>query len=377
MRNITDYFLELVQIDSESKNEREMAERMMQDLQTLGAQVEIDDAHEGSGGNSGNVFAVIPGQCDAPPILLSAHLDTVRPGCGVKPSLRDGYIVSDGTTILGSDDKSGIAQIVCAIEEVLSCDHPLPPVEILLTVSEEIGLLGAKAFDYKKLKSRIGFCLDATTVGHFMNGAPAQNSLHFTIRGKSAHAGMEPEKGINAIRIAADAINRLRLGRIDSETTSNIGVIEGGIATNIVPDTVRVKGEIRSHDNVKLEELTDFMKKTFLDTAAMYRLGEDVATVQAEIVREFDAFHIPSEDPLVRLAVQSAADVALESNLYRGGGGSDGNIFNQHGIRTIVAGTGMDRVHTVNERILEKDLIAGKEWLKRVLINHAKENGYE
>lgn len=203
--DVVKYFLELVAIDSESKNERAMADRVKLDLAELGAEVWEDDCNVQTGGNAGNIYAFFAGNPDKSPVLFCAHLDTVKPGNSVKASIDGDRIVTDKSTVLGGDDKSGIAEIMIGIQNALQMpDHA--PVEVLFTVSEEIGLLGAKHFDKSKLRSAFGYALDAHRVGELVIGAPAQNSIRITINGKEAHAGVEPEKGVNAIRVAAEAI---------------------------------------------------------------------------------------------------------------------------------------------------------------------------
>lgn len=254
--DVIQYFLELIAIDSESRDERAMMDRLKTDLSELGARVEEDQIHPGIGGNAGNLYALIPGNIDKRPLLFCAHADTVKPGKNIKAQITDGRIHSDGTTVLGGDDKSGVAEIIMGIRQMLESGLEHAPVEVLITVSEEIGLLGAKHFDKSRLKSAFGYALDAHRVGDLVVGAPAQNSIKIVVSGQEAHAGVEPEKGVNAIRVAAEAIAAMPMGRIDHETTCNIGIIEGGTATNIVPNRVELKGEARSHNSAKLQQVS-------------------------------------------------------------------------------------------------------------------------
>ena len=255
-QNVVDYFLELVQIDSESKNEKAVAEKLVEDLQKMGAEITFDRAHEQTGGNVGNLYAYFPGQIAKEPILFCAHMDTVVPGNSVKPQIKADRIVTDGKTVLGADDKSGIAEIIYGIKAIQDSGQAHAPIEALFTISEEIGLLGAKNLDYSLIKSKIGYALDSHEVGALTIGAPSQNSLKFIIHGKKSHAGAAPEEGVNAIQIAAEAITKMPMGRIDEETTCSIGIISGGSATNIVPDEVILKGEVRSHAPQKLKDIT-------------------------------------------------------------------------------------------------------------------------
>jgi len=362
-QSLLEYFLSLVRIDSESKQEGAVARQVADDLRALGAHVEFDRANEQTGGEVGNLYARFNGMAGREPILFSAHFDTVKPGCGVKPQIRDGYVYSDGTTVLGSDDKSGIAQIVWAIKELVEAGEPFAPIELLFTVSEEIGLLGAVHADYSLIRSRYGYALDSHTVGEFMTEAPTQYNIEYIVGGVAAHAGVEPEKGVNAIQVAARGIAAMQLGRIDENTTCNVGVIEGGTATNIVPNRVRLNCEVRGHDNANIEKVVNAMNAAMEQAVA----GAPGATLEKKLYDRYERFSIPNDDFVTRLAVAAAEAVGCKPRTFRGGGGSDANIFNQKGIRSIVAGTGMDKVHTVHERIALDELERGYLWVKEVI----------
>src|SRR5256886_6734020 len=244
---IKNLLLELVQIDSRSRKERDVAERIKKYCEEMGAQVEIDHAGEKVGGNSGNVIARFAGTlADAQPIMMSAHMDTVVPGEGVKPIIEGDIIRSDGTTVLGGDDKSGCAVIIETIHCLQEQNIPHTPIEAVFSICEEVGLLGAKHVDVSKLKSKYGIVFDSDDPGFLFTKGPSSNHMEFRVYGLEAHAGVAPEEGISAIKIAAEAISAMKLGRIDHETTVNIGVIEGGKATNIVTNFVVLRGEARS-----------------------------------------------------------------------------------------------------------------------------------
>ncbi|MCB5231355.1 MAG: M20/M25/M40 family metallo-hydrolase [Candidatus Cloacimonas sp.] len=366
--SIIDYFISLVKIDSESKSELAVATKIMTDLKQLGAEVIFDSANKQTGGDCGNLIAYFKGTADVEPVLLCAHLDTVVPGNGIKPIIKDGVIRSDGTTILGADDKSGIAEILYGIKGAMDSGKPYPPIEILFTISEEIGLCGSRFCDYSLLKAKRCFTFDTSKVGSIMNGSPSQNSLYFHFKGKKAHAGVEPEKGINAIRMASEAIANMPLGRIDEETTCNIGIINGGEATNIVPDSVLVEGEVRSHSMQKLEKLTEEMCSVVRGVKEKYNAIDPVATVEIKAENSYPSFYIEESDELVQIAVATTKKVGLPVDIYRGGGGSDANILIQNGIKSLVIGTGMANVHTVDEYIKVADLEVGAEWVKELLI---------
>ncbi len=364
---ITDYFIELAMIDSESKDEKEIAEKLAADLTELGGTVRFDQAHQVTGGNVGNLIAHFDGEIKKPPIMFCAHMDTVTPGKGVKPQINGNIITSDGSTVLGGDDKSGVAEIIWAIKELKESREKHAPVEVLLTVSEEIGLLGAKYLDFTMIHSKIGYAMDGHDVGSIALAAPSQNSLKFVIHGLEAHAGVDPDKGLNAIKIAAEAITAMPSGRIDGETTCNVGMIKGGKATNIVPNLVEIKAEVRSHDETKLKKVTSQMTKAVQDTVARYHLNGTPARVDIKVAEEYKAFQLLEENTPVQLAKQASRNLNLNYKPYINGGGSDVNIFNQNGMKMAIAGSGMDKVHTVKEQLKISDLENGAKWVKEVI----------
>ena len=346
-------FLELVQIDSPSGQEEEIAQHLMAKLDRLDVPVVRD--------KTGNVIGRLAGE--GPPLLLSAHIDTVAPGRGVKPVINNGIITSDGATILGGDDKSGVAAILEVLQVLVEQRLPHSPLEAALTVSEEIGLIGAKGLDLTSLCAQEGIVLDSGgPIGAIVVSAPSQYKLKAVVHGKAAHAGMEPEKGINAIVVAAEAIAAMPLGRIDEETTANVGRIQGGTATNIVPDRAEIAGEARSRNEEKLEAQVQAMTEAL--KAAADRHG---ATVEIDVERSYSTFKLSEEDGIVRRAVAAAKTLGLAPVLVPSGGGSDANIFNAGGIATINISTGMDKVHTTEERLAVDDLVKCAEFLLAIL----------
>src|SRR3982750_3165596 len=236
---IKNLLLEFVQIDSHSRKEREIAERIKKYCEEMGAEVEIDDAGEKVGGNSGNVIARFKGTIpDAEPIMMSAHMDTVVPGKGVKPIVEGDIIRTDGSTVLGGDDKSGCAVVIETIRCLQEQNIPHAPIDAVFSICEEVGLLGAKHLDVSKVRAKYGLVFDSDDPGFLFTKGPSANHFEFKIHGLESHAGVAPEQGISAIRIAAEAISQMKLGRIDDETTANIGVIRGGEATNIITNLV-------------------------------------------------------------------------------------------------------------------------------------------
>lgn len=349
-------FIELAEIDSESRHEAKVAAAIEKSLTDMGAAVSYDRAKEKTGGDCSNLVAKFPGNRKVPPLFLSGHMDTVVPGKGVKVRFKDGIFTSDGTTILGSDDKSAIA-IILEVMAVVQENHlPCPPVELIFTVSEEIGLLGAKHLDLTLIDSKFGYILDSTDTNGIVTRAPAANKITIEVIGRAAHAGAAPEKGVNAIYAAAKAISELQLGRIDEETTCNLGIITGGMATNIVPEKVEIKGEARSHDPGKLERVTRTIAAAFEDTARHLRGENALPRVDVTVEHDFPNTHISEDHEVVVLARKAAASLgrSLESKTI--GGGADANVFFGKGIAAGVLGTGMTDVHTVNESIALKDM---------------------
>ncbi len=369
---IKNLLLELIQIDSHSRKERDVAERIKQYCEELGAEVSIDDAGEKVGGNSGNVIARFKGTIpDAEPIMMSAHMDTVVPGEGVKPIVEGDIIRSDGTTVLGGDDKSGCAVIIETIRCLKEQNIPHTDIEAIFSICEEVGLLGAKNVDVSQIRSKYGIVFDSDDPGFLFTKGPSANHLEFKVHGLESHAGVAPEEGISAIRIAAEAIANMKLGRIDHETTANIGVIEGGKATNIITNLVTLKGEARSLSEEKLKAQCDHMVQCFEEAAAKYEVTvadkTTKASVESNVSEEYYSMDVPDESRVVQLVIQAASRMGLEVKTMASGGGCDANIFNRKGIQCANLGTGMRAIHTVNEWLDVKDMYASAEMTLEIL----------
>ena len=307
---LAETFKALVEIDSVSKEESNISNKIKELLESMGARTFVDGAGHESGSDTGNLIARLEGNTPAPPLLLNAHMDTVEPGRGVTVVFKDGLFTSDGDTILGADDKSAIAIILEAVRVLQENDLPYGPLELVFTICEEIGLLGAKNLDFSRITATYGFALDATDTEGIVTRAPSANRLEFKVHGKDAHAGAAPEKGINAISLASKAIAKLEMGRIDDETTCNIGVIEGGTATNIVPNLVTVKGEVRSHDEAKLDRLTDEIVASFKEVVTNYQgtsADDGLPRLEFEVDQDFLCIYIPEDHPVVTLAKAAAS----------------------------------------------------------------------
>ncbi len=342
---ILETFLTLVTTDSQTKQEGRIADALQQRLEAMGFSVQRDRAGDAIGGQTGNLIAKLPGNCPGKPLLLCAHMDRVSPGLGIKPQIKDGVITSDGTTILAADDVSGLASILEAVESALEQGIERPDLEVVFTIAEEGGLNGAKNLDFSLLSATEAYIVDSgTPVGSIINQAPAQTKVTYRVIGKAAHGGVEPEKGINALQVAAAAISRMRLGRIDSETTANLGLAKGGTATNIVMEVFEVKGDARSLVTEKMEAQVRHMTETFEAT-----VNEFGARLEAEIDFSYGPVNLkPGDEPLERAAA-AIRRVGLEPALAATGGGSDANVFNTKGIMATNLGCGYKGAHALTE----------------------------
>ncbi|MFB6465900.1 M20/M25/M40 family metallo-hydrolase [Cytobacillus sp. Hz8] len=346
-------FLELVQIDSETKYESEIAKVLKQKFSDLGVHVFQDDTTAQTGHGAGNLICTLEATKDGvDPIYFTSHMDTVVPGKGVKPSIKDGYVVTDGTTILGADDKAGLAVMLEIVRVLKEQNIPHGKIEFVITVGEESGLVGAKVLDSSKITAKYGYAVDSDgLVGNIVVAAPTQAKVKAVIYGKTAHAGVAPEKGVSAITIAAKAIAKMPLGRIDEETTANIGRFEGGSQTNIVCDRVDILAEARSLINEKMEEQVRKMKEAF-ESAANDMGGK--AEVEVEVM--YPGFKYGAEDHVVEVARKAAVKIGRSCELLNSGGGSDANVIAGFNIPTVNLAVGYEEIHTTNERMPVEEL---------------------
>jgi len=377
-KRLSQYFLNLVSIDSVSRCEGGMARYIKSQLESLGKEVIeviIDNTGQKLQSETGNLIAKLKGGMKGvPPLLFNAHLDTVQPGKGVEVEFLDGTFRSKGDTILGADDKSAIA-IMLEILNVLreeSISHG--DLEIVFTVCEEVGLLGSKNLDYSLLMAPYGYTLDVSSTSSIVNKAPAANRVRFKVHGLEAHAGVCPEAGINAIAVASDAISKIKLGRIDEETTANIGIIKGGMAINIIPNLVEIEGEVRSHSQKKLDHYTGHMQKTFEIAAGACQRDTSKGTlpyVETSVERDYPMMVVDHDHPVVKLASKAAQKLGKALETKSTGGGSDANIFNSKGITTVLLGTGMQEVHTTKEYIKLKDMVESAQLILEIIKEHS------
>ncbi len=334
-------FMEMVRIPSESGNEAEMIAYLKKEFEALGGEAETDDY--------GNLVARFPARgCEGKePILLSCHADTVKPGVGIEPVLADGVIRSKGDTILAADDKAGIAEML----EALRIAEVRPPVEVAISRQEEVGLLGVKNLDYSKLTAKKGFLLDNDTLDTIVIGGPSYFAIDVAITGRAAHAGMEPEKGISAIVAAAKAISALRLGRLDEETTANVGVIEGGIIRNGVPDRASFLAECRSLTHEKADALAKEMVEII--EREVRAIG---AEVQIEVNNLCRAVDIPEDSWTVEIAKKALKTAGVDATTTFITGFTDASIYNNEGIEMAVVGIGARLEHSTEEHIYVADM---------------------
>lgn len=347
-------FLELAHIPSPSGQERDINDFLITRLRGLGLDVEEGEPiREGSIG-AGNLFCRLAGNAPGITILLSAHTDTVasEPDALPDPILEDGVIRSRSRAVLGADDKAGLAAVVYSVERIIKDKLPQAGIELMLSVGEESGLLGAKAWSLKGVESECGFCFDSTgDVGNIIVRSPSQKTIRALFRGKAAHAGVEPEAGRSAVAAAARAIAAMTLGRIDSETTANIGMIRGGEAVNVVPDRCQIHGEVRSHDLQKMEQQVAQM----VDAINRAATAEEV-DIEIAVVEEFHGFDMSGGSLPLQLAEQAITDIGLKPVRSDTGGGSDVNVLNLMGLSCVNLSTGMEQVHTPEEFVTVESL---------------------
>lgn len=342
-RKLLRTFKELAAICGPGKRERDVADYILGRLEGLWPVWE-DGAGNAIDGDAGNLLVKIDGEGE--PLLFAAHMDTVEPCAGVRPKVKGGYVTGGGDTILGADDRAAVAVLV-ELAEAAARMRARRPLELLFTVAEEIGLLGGKHADYAAVAGNIGFVFDASEPpGFAVVAAPGSELVTATFHGRAAHAGIEPEKGINAIQMAASAVAAMRLGRIDHETTANVGLISGGRATNIVAERAEIKGEVRSHDSSKLAAQVARITEEIKKAAAEFGGDVEMSWTQAYV-----SYRLDEDAPPVALFRRAARAAGLEPKLVAGGGGSDANVLNARGIPSIVLGCGMENPHTTDERI--------------------------
>ena len=352
LSEVAELFLELVRVPSPSGEERVVADQVIEYLQALALPVDEDDAGTRIDSTIGNLLCRIEPTGEGAPLFFCAHLDTVPPQGPIEPVIEDGVVRNGGGTILGADNKAAVAAMLEATRRIVAENRPHGGIELLFTPKEEVGLRGAEAFDQERLHARLGYVYDhAGPIGEVILGAPYQVKLDASFRGRAAHSGMYPEEGRSAIAAAARAIADLRLGRLDEETTANVGEIHGGTARNIVPERCSFAAEARCHDERKLGELVQEMLETI--TFAAQVSDCDVETAVDPSAR---GYRFKRDDEAVRLAAAALERTGFQPTYGLSGGGADANVFNERGLQCVNLANGMTDIHTPDERIAVADL---------------------
>ncbi len=350
---VVDLFLELCAIPSPPGQERAVADRITRELDTIGLEWDEDGCGPVIGSTAGNVLCRLPGNVDGGvPIFLCAHFDTVPLDGDLAPVLDDGIVRNAGGTILGADDKSALAVMVEAARRIVEEGRPHAGVELLFTPMEEIGLVGANAFDATRLQARVGYVYDqAAPIGDVVVGSPTAQELELTFVGRAAHAGMYPEEGRSAVLAAARAIVDMPLGRIDEVTSANVGLVRGGSARNVVPDRCSLEAEVRSHDDARVTEVV----QQIVDAAA-FAASLSECSLESRVEQKYRGYRFRDDDLPVRLAVEALAQAGYTARLGLSGGAADANVFNARGLQCVNLANGMTDIHTPDERIAIEDL---------------------
>lgn len=362
-------FCDLVRVDSIAGQERQMADTIKKKLTELGYAPEEDNAGEAIGGNAGNVIVKIPGSVEAEPLLFMAHMDTVEPGRGKTPVIEGDIIKTDGTTVLGSDDLAGAACILETISVLKEAKIPHGDIYAVFSIAEEEGLFGAKGLDVSKIPAKFAYILDNDgAIGSVAIKAPSYNKLRLVVKGKAAHAGLSPEDGINAIYIASKAIANLPfMGRIDDDSTCNLGVINGGRARNIVPDEVVIEGEVRSISDDKLDMYTDRLVMAFRNM-----VEKEGGTSDIYVEKSYGGYSIAEDHPITELIKKASDPLNISVYLHSTGGGSDTNIINEKGIPAVNISVGMTNAHSTSEQIAISDMEKACSLVIEIIREHAK-----
>ena len=347
-------FLELAALRSPSGEERAVADVVAAYLRDLGLDVDEDDAGAAVGSTIGNLYTRLEPTAEGIPIFLCAHLDTVPPDGSLEPVVDEGVVRNGGGTILGADDKSAVAVMLEGTRRVLAENRPHAGIELLFTPKEEVGLLGAAAFDHTRLHAQVGYVYDqAAPIGEIVLGAPYSQAMQVRFHGRASHSGMYPEEGRSAIAAAARAIADLRLGRVDDESTANVGTIKGGTAGNIVPEWCSFDAEARSHDERKLADLVQEMLETFAFAASLAD-----CEVESSVKKSYRGYRFKRDDPVVRLAARALERSGHPPTYGLSGGAADANVFNERGLPCLNLANGMTAIHTPDEHIAVDDLDA-------------------
>lgn len=353
-QRLLELFLDLAKIDGPSTKEQLVADYLAKELPKLGFTIEFDEAHKNFNGEVGNLVAWKEGTDPTiPPLFFSTHMDTVLPTKNLTPVIKDGVIYSDGTTILGADDRAALAAYIEAIRAVIESEIPHGPIELLLTVNEQPGLVGARFMDYSKIKSKVGYIFDSSgDVGQTILKGPFSSRIYLKVKGNAAHIALNAEEGNSAFVIAAAGLLKMKLGKVDEETLANVGMIEGGELTSIIPGTVTLAGEVRSFSKEKLNMQLRHMEQVMKEAAK--ELG---GVVEITLEKKYSGFDIPEEHILVQNVTDASRQINLQPYLTNTLGGADTNVLNENGLTCITLGNGFQNIHSYRECISIENLI--------------------
>lgn len=362
-------FLELVKIDSESRKEKKVADYILKKIAKYKLPYKFDKSNKKTGSEIGNLIIYKNFSSKKDTVVLSSHMDTVVPGLGIKPIVKKNHVQSDGNTILGADDKSGLAIIIEVLETFSEKKIPHLNIEAAITTCEEIGLLGAKFLNYKLLKSKSGIVLDSTSPDRLVIKGPSSDYFTITITGIEAHSGINPEKGISSIKVSAEIINKIKIGRIFKDTTLNIGKIKGGSAINIVPGKTEILCEIRSHREKIINNILNKIKKDLLKIEKKYKKINKGFSITMNKERIYDSINISKNELIIKRIMAAAKKNNFKTLPVETGGGADANFFVKNGINTVNLGTGMREFHTKKEKLILKEFYKAGEIVFDTLVD--------
>ena len=367
MERIVEEFTKLVEIDSLSFKERRMADHIKATLTDLGLDPVEDDAGKRTGGEAGNIYAAFfnEGGSEEEAVLFCAHMDTVKPGEGKKAVIcEDGRITGSGDTVLGADDLTGVAAIIEAVRQIKEEGLPHREVELLFTTAEEAYTAGAGEADISGIRAKTAYVLDTSgDIGLYSSTEPSLMEFEAEIRGRAAHAGFEPEQGVNAVVIFANAVSRLKTGRIDENTTLNIGEVQGGRASNIVPDRLKLKGEIRSLVHEEAIKQFEILSGVFAEEAK--RLGGEAVFKQKF---RLYAYEVPKDSKALKDYREVLGKLGIKVKEKRSFGGSDNNVFRRKGIDGICIANAMHDIHSTGEYTYIEELKQVLEITKALML---------
>ena len=364
-------FIKLVGVPCPSCDEKQEADLLVKKLQELGMEPKVDRAGEQCGGTTGNVWGFLKG--DVPGALrlfFEAHMDSVAPTTGTNVIEKDGVLYSDGTTTLGGDDKSGVAAVLEAMQCIIENDLPHGDIQVCFTIGEETGSYGVRYMDKTMIQADAGYCMDCGGhPGAIFNASPKAINLKLRVKGKSAHAGLEPEKGINAIMLAADALHALpAYGRIDEETTLSVDMIDGGLDPNIVPEACEIVIDMRCPNQTKLERLKNETVEIFRNVVEAKGGAVEVAVKEVA-----PGVNLNTDHATVKLAATAAEKLGFPVSTGFTGGCSDANFLCGMGLPTVLLATGMDKIHTTEERLALEDLYNAASWVLGIVEEAAEQ----